>query len=201
MSVHAQKWGIKIWYLANSTSKYVYNFDIYCGRNLDAQARVDGHRGESTVAHEVVTKLAIGLKYLGHCITMDNYFISIPLFIELVLKGIYATEIVRTNCISLPSSLKNTRAFKRMDQRHMELLMHEDCVISCVMWKNKCPVLLFSTHTTPIRSPCEDRDMKPRKRGAIRKQVFTSSILVEYTKHMKGVDVANQLRVSYSSQT
>ena len=72
-----QKWGIKIWCLADSTSKYVYNFDIYCGQNLDAPARADGHWRESTMAHEVVTKLATSLEYLGHCITMDNYFTSI----------------------------------------------------------------------------------------------------------------------------
>jgi hypothetical protein len=27
-----QKWRIKIWCLAVSVSKYVYNFDIYCGK-------------------------------------------------------------------------------------------------------------------------------------------------------------------------
>jgi hypothetical protein len=27
-----QKWGIKVWCLAYSISKYVYNFDIYCGK-------------------------------------------------------------------------------------------------------------------------------------------------------------------------
>jgi len=26
-----QKWGIKVWCLADSVSKYVFNFDIYCG--------------------------------------------------------------------------------------------------------------------------------------------------------------------------
>ena len=35
MPKKSQKWGIKILCLAYSVSKYVYNFDIYCGRNLD----------------------------------------------------------------------------------------------------------------------------------------------------------------------
>jgi hypothetical protein len=25
------KWGVKVWCVADSSSKYVYNFDIYCG--------------------------------------------------------------------------------------------------------------------------------------------------------------------------
>jgi hypothetical protein len=27
------KWGLKVWYLACSVSKYVWNFDFYCGKN------------------------------------------------------------------------------------------------------------------------------------------------------------------------
>ena len=110
-----QKWGIKIWCLADFTSKYVYNFDIYCRWNLDAPARVSSHQRESIVVHDVVTNLAIGLKYLGHCITMNNYSTSIPLFIELALKEIYAMDTMKTNHIGLPSSLKNTRPFKSVN--------------------------------------------------------------------------------------
>ena len=82
----------------------------------------------------------------------------------------------------------------------MEWAMHEDRVISCVLYKDKCQVFLLSTHTTPIRAPCEIRDVIPRRQGAERVQIFTSPVLVEYTKHMRGVDVTNQLRASYSSQ-
>ena len=27
-----QKWGLKVWCLACSTSKYVWNFEVYCGK-------------------------------------------------------------------------------------------------------------------------------------------------------------------------
>ena len=143
------------------------------------------------MAHDVVTNLAIGLEYLGHCITIDNYFISIPLFIELALKGIYAIGTVKTNYTGLPSSLKNTKTFKRMEQGHMEWLMHEHCVISCVTWKNKCHVFFLSIRATLIQAHCEIRDTVPRRRGAIREQIFTSLMLVKYTKHMRGMDVAD----------
>ena len=66
------------------------------------------------VAHEAVMKLSSGLDYLGHCITKDNYFTSIPLFKELTSKGIYAMGIVKSNCIGLPSYFKNTRNGRNM---------------------------------------------------------------------------------------
>ena len=81
--------------MVDSGSKYVYNFDIYCSQNLEGQDRVGGGIWESIVAHGVVTKLCTRLEYLGHCVAVDNYFSSIPLFVELALKGIYATRTMR----------------------------------------------------------------------------------------------------------
>ena len=123
---------------------------------------------------------------------MENYFSSIPLFVELASKDIYATDTMKENHVGLPSHLKNTRAFKRVEQGHMEWAMHEDRVISCVMRKDKCSVLL-STHATPICAPCEAKDTVPQRHGAVREKIFTSPLLVEYTQHIREVDVADQL--------
>ena len=53
------------------------------------------------MVHELVEKLSNGLEYLDHCIIVDNYFLSILLFIELTSKEIHAINIVKTNCIGL----------------------------------------------------------------------------------------------------
>ena len=196
-----QKWGIKIWCLANSVSKFIYNFDIYCGRNLGNARGVGRGRQDTIVAHEVVTKLSIGLENVEHCITMDNYFTSIPLLVEPASRGIYGIGIVRTNRVGLPSHLKNARAFKRVPHGHMEWAMHDSCEVYCVKWKDKCPILLLFIHSTPIRAPCEVMDTIPRRHGGVRNKIFTSPVLVEYTKYMWGVDVADQLRASYSCET
>ena len=169
----------------------MYNFDIYCRRNLEALTKPDCNGRESTLTHVVVTKLAIGLEYLGYYITMDNYFSSISLFMELASKGIYATRTMKANCIGLPLHLKSKQAFKRIEQGHMEWVMHKNQAILCIMWKDKCLVLLFATYSIPICTPCEVGDTVPRKHGAMRDHIFTSLMLVEYTKHMKGVDGAD----------
>jgi hypothetical protein len=48
-------------------------------------------------------KLLRGLEERGHCVVMDNYFCSIPLFKELVRKGIYATGQLDLIALGFPS--------------------------------------------------------------------------------------------------
>jgi hypothetical protein len=196
-----EKWGIKFWVLANSASKFIYCFEVYCGKNLEAEVRVAVPRGEASAAYRVVMKLLQGLEGKRHCVVMDNYFSSISLFKDLVSKGIYATGTVRSNRIGLPSHLKSTKAWKRCEHGHIEWAMHESREMCSVMWKDKCPVLLLSTHALPIGYPCMLRSEVPRRNGAVREKIPTSPVLVEYTTYMRGVDVADQLCASYSSLT
>jgi hypothetical protein len=187
--------------LADSVSKFIYCFDIYCSKNLKAEIRVPGSLAQAGAAYGVVMKLLSGLEDKGNCVVMDNYFCSIPLFRDLEAKGIYAIGTVRSNRIGLSSHLKNSRAWKRSKEGHIEWAMHDSRGISCVMWKDKCPVLLISSHAIPIGYPCVPVDTVPRRHGVVREKIPTSPILLEYTTFMRGVDVADQLRASYSSQT
>jgi hypothetical protein len=101
---------------------------------------------------------------------------------------------VRCNRVpQLPSTLKNVKSWKKCEQRRIEWAMYESRGMSCVMWKDKCPVLLLSTHAIPIGYPYMPRDEVPHRNGAIWEQVPTSPVLQEYTKFMSGLDVADQL--------
>jgi hypothetical protein len=141
------------------------------------------------------------LRGKGHCVVMDNFFTSVPLFKDLARKGIYTTSTIRSNRIGIPSHLKNTRMWRRCEQGHLEWAIHASRRLSCVMWKDKCPVLLISTHALPIGFPCMRVDKVPRRNGAVREMVLTSPMLLEYTTFMRGVDVADQIWASYSSQS
>jgi hypothetical protein len=92
-----KKWEIKFWVLTDSVSKFIYCFDIYCGKNLEAEIIVPGPSVQAGAAYGVVMKLLSGLEGKGHCVVMDNFFCSIPLFRDLEAKGIYATGTVRSN--------------------------------------------------------------------------------------------------------
>jgi hypothetical protein len=67
------------------------------------------------------------------------------------------------------------------------------------MWKDKYPVLIIFTHAMPIRYPYMPCTTIPHRNRPIRENIPTLSMLLEYTTFMKGVDVADQLRTSYSS--
>jgi hypothetical protein len=194
-----EKWEIKFWVLADSASKFIYCFEIYCGKNLEAKVTVAIPRAETNAAYGVVMKLLQGLERKRHCIVMDTYFCSIPLFKDLVTKGIYATGTVRSNRIGLPTHLKNTKAWKRCNQGHIEWAMHESRCISCIMWKDKYSILLISTHAMPIGYPCMPYTTVPRRNGPVREDIPTSPMLLKYTTFIKRVDVADQLHASYCS--
>jgi hypothetical protein len=110
-----EKWGIKFWVLADSTSKFIYCFEVYCGKNLEAEVRFEVPRGKGGAAYGVVMRLVQGLEGKGHCVVMDNFFCLVPLFRDLALKGKYATGTVRSNRIGIPSHLKNTKSWKRCE--------------------------------------------------------------------------------------
>ena len=60
-----EKWGIKFWVLANSVSKFIYCFEVYCDKNLKAKIRVEIPRSEARAAYGVVMKLLEGLEEKG----------------------------------------------------------------------------------------------------------------------------------------
>jgi hypothetical protein len=78
--------------------------------------------------------------------------------------------------------------------------MHEEGDICCVVWKDKKPVVLLSTHALPL-APAGERPFVWRKFGGKKKKVRTSPMLLQYTRNMRGVDIADQLRGVYSCLT
>jgi hypothetical protein len=176
-----QKWSIKVWYLACSVIKFVWNFAIYCGKEEATSTIEPIGRGEPKLAHKVVMELVKDIEGKGHVIAMDNFFTSISLFKELAEKAIYATGTLRSNRIGIPSTLKDTKTFSRMPQGTLDWRMHESRSMSSILWKNKKPVLLLSTSTIPIGFPCVPVDTVPRRNGAVRETIPTSPMHVEYT--------------------
>jgi hypothetical protein len=115
-----EKWGIKVWCLADSITHYIANFDIYCGKSISTLENPRPSRAEASLGHSVVLKLTQGLEDKNHVVTMDNYFTSVGLFRDLERHGIYATGTVRANRIGLPPNLTNTKEFKKQAQKELD---------------------------------------------------------------------------------
>ena len=54
--------------------------------------------------------------------------------------------------------------------------MHDSCGMANKSWKDKRPIILLSTHALPIDMLKEPESYVPRRNGAIRKLVHTSSM-------------------------
>jgi hypothetical protein len=68
-----QKWNIKIWHLIYLKSHYIYDFNIYCGRN-GGNGNVELLQGgELRIECSFVMKLMEGNHGKGHCIVVNIY--------------------------------------------------------------------------------------------------------------------------------
>jgi hypothetical protein len=193
------KWGIKIWCLANASTKYVYTWDVYTGSDLKGTMR-SSSPGEAKTRYAIVMKLVDELHHRGHVVLTDNFFTSPKLLVDMAAKGTFGTGTVRTNRIGLPSRLANTKLWTKEVQGTIGWRMHSSNKISSVVWCDKKPVLILSTHATPIVPVGSTPVTVPRRNAGVVLQVPTSPVHKEYTTWMRGVDVADQIRSSYSSQ-
>ena len=109
------KWGLKLWCVACATSKFIWNFEVYCDKSGPTYGGLENVRGsgDANMVEGVVPRMVEGMENKGHVVVMDNYFTSMGLLKKLLERGIYATSSVQNNCMGLPRALCNTKAFHR----------------------------------------------------------------------------------------
>jgi hypothetical protein len=148
-----EKWGFKVWCLADSITKFVSNFQIYVGKSQDVDEEAQRACRDSTVAHGVVVDLLDGHEKKVHVVTMDNYFTLVGLFKDLLSKGIYAIGTVCSNRVGIPSVLKNKKAYRNSPQGTLVWRMHESRSMSSLIWKDKRLFLFFPPMLDLCNSP------------------------------------------------
>jgi hypothetical protein len=109
---------------ADALSKYLWNFKIYCGKSGNPY---DGDGNDSSTdfppmspmpedcprsgkgggfyGRNIVNGLIKDLHGRGHIVTTDNYFTSMPLFMELLENGTMATRTLRANQKYVPKAM------------------------------------------------------------------------------------------------
>ena len=88
------KWGVNAWTLAESKTGYVYNWEIYEGKQQQPT--------EVGLTQRVVTNLVSSVYGRGHHVYMDNYFSSPNLFDELQQNQVGACGTLRLNRVGIP---------------------------------------------------------------------------------------------------
>ena len=94
MPLKPTKRGYKIWVRSDSRTGYVYQFQVYTGKEQDVSGIGLGGR--------VVKYLCQSLKQKNVHVTFDNFFTSYTLLEDLYKDGIYCTATVRPNRTDLP---------------------------------------------------------------------------------------------------
>ena len=173
------KWGFKFWFWCASKPGYLYQFDMY----LRKKPKTEFGLGES-----VVLSLCENLKNSYCYVFFDNLFGSPNLMLKLFEDGIYATGTVRSNWKHM-STLKANKQMKRGEHDWLA------CdTISATKQMDKQSVILLSNYHNPSVVQEINRTVKGSKEKV---KVSCPAVICEYNTHMEGVDLCDQMMVSY----
>ena len=145
----------------------MWTFDVYCGANKGVPEIKGSKKGDAKQG--VVYGLLEGLENRRHIVVMDNFFSSVPLFMELLEKDTYGTGTVRANRIGLPTTLAKKSSYAKFSQRHLKWRRHVSKKFSAIVWIDKKPVLVMSTVAPSIHGVGEVCSVVERRVGSVRK--------------------------------
>ena len=182
---HHHKWGIKLWMLCEAATAYVHSFYVYRGKrdNVD----------DTNLSHKVVVKLLemSNLLRKGYHVFIDNFFTGIKLALELLSKRTYTTGTIRRNRKGLPVGLK-----KQLKPGEMSYFRKDELLGVAYRQKKsqKNPVLLLTT-----KSMATATEVQARVRGVPggRGPVTKPDVVLDYNKHMGGVDQSDMMMYAY----
>lgn len=168
------KYGIKIYALADSKTFYSYNLEVYCGK------QPDGPYSVSNKPKDVVIRLAQPLFGTGRNITCDNWFSSLGLLQHLKEKKLSLLGTIRKNKPELPPQLVNT---KSRSVKSSKFCFSKDCsLVSFIPKKGKNVLAISSMHFD----------------NEVDKDTGKPEIIMKYNSTKGGVDVVDKLGATYN---
>eukprot|EP00456_Euglypha_rotunda_P053094 TRINITY_DN42825_c0_g1_i3.p1 TRINITY_DN42825_c0_g1~~TRINITY_DN42825_c0_g1_i3.p1 ORF type:complete len:287 (-),score=-7.87 TRINITY_DN42825_c0_g1_i3:91-888(-) len=134
-------------------------------------------------------KMVDGYLEKNHVVVMDNYFTSVPLFMDLLNRSTYACGTVRLKRKLLPEEYGKQKKMSPGDH-----IYWQDGNLVATIWQDKKAVRLLSTCCKP-----EGTDSVKRRRGSQGQiQLSCPPCLKLYTRYMGGVDRSDRLVRTYS---
>ncbi|KAJ8389957.1 hypothetical protein AAFF_G00112420 [Aldrovandia affinis] len=144
------KWGVKVWVMAESSTGYITNFQVYTGRE---------GMGEKGLAHHVIMDLATPYYGSHLSIFMDNFYSGVELFEEMKGHGLDACGTVRANRKGLPKDKMLTKQ-AALDKHKFRVAQKNDLTF-CVWQDTKVVMVLSNYH-----DPTEKGSVRRRRQGA-----------------------------------
>ena len=181
------KWGLRVYVLADSATSYVYSFCPYYGK-ITTDGLVEPELPFTT---RIVLQLYQNLQKsipeaTGYHIFTNRFYTSPALSKHLLASKCHLTGTVMPNRKDVPQELKKPK-LKRGDK-----LAYRQGNLLHLAWMDKRVVTMLSTWSTSA-SEAVHRRTKSNQVEVVHKP----SVVVNYNKHMGGVDVADQYASTY----
>ncbi|XP_014487681.1 PREDICTED: piggyBac transposable element-derived protein 3-like [Dinoponera quadriceps] len=179
------RFGIKMWALG-SANGYVFNFDIYCGKNEETLKLSKCPLG-SRVVISMLEPLLINTsprKLAQYHVYFDNLFCCPDLLIHLKKAGLRSTGTVRDNRVSVKNVLDKNAP------RETHLVQHEqNNGLNFITVQDSKAVLILSTAAgvIPLGSISRYDKIEKIKKGLPFPHAFTV-----YNQFMGGIDIHDQ---------
>ncbi|XP_029295518.1 piggyBac transposable element-derived protein 4-like [Cottoperca gobio] len=182
------KSGFKLFVLADSSTGYTWDFSVYTGKTQFAPG--------IGLAYDSVMSL-IKTSYLGSGfhLYVDNFYTSPKLFKDLFSLKIGACGPYRENRRGCPNTDSN--ALKEKAPRGSIRWIRDDLLVF-VKWKDTHEVSVCSTIHEAFSGSTVQRRVKTLNGNWTTKSIPCPTPIVEYNKHMGGVDLSDQLIQHYS---
>lgn len=178
------KFGLKVFVISDALNGYIYSFCPYYGKS-------DSSEDELLKTTNTVLKLCDSLVKdplnppSGTHVYVDRYYNSPELAKELLKKRMFVTGTVMTNRKEMPTLSKPLNCGDLESRRNNDL--------GVVFWKDKRVVTMLTTKHKISRNEMTEKASKwPNK-----PPVLKPDAVLDYTKHMGGVDRADHVISSY----
>lgn len=170
------KYGIKIFWLVDSKTNYPLAAEVYLGQ----QPNLNSSKG---IAHDLVLRLMKDYLYLGANLTIDNFFVSYELAMDLLEKNTTITGTIRSNKRELPKVFASASEAKKRGPRQTVFCFSKSCELLSYT-SNTCKnVLLLSTaHAT---EKIDEETGKPL-------------VILDYNENKGGVDTFDKMLRCYT---
>ena len=168
-------WGMQAWFLADSTTGYCYNLDIYSGKETDT---VDENINKT---HRIVMNMASPCNDVGHHLYFDNYYTSLAVIADLAVKHFSACGTLRVNRKEVPQAVQKAKLKAGM----ISVFVRQNDVLY-ISWFDKRQVKLATNlHDEPM--------FTKQLSGRTANHLLQKPVAIElYTRFMGGVDRADQ---------
>lgn len=169
------KCGFKVWVLADATTGSINQFEVYTGKEGDGGG----------LGYRVIQKFTEELVGTECLVVFDNFFSSPELMQNLFDHGIYAVGTVRAQRKGLPDVVKNKKKINEGDHNYKV-----KGNVAAIQWQDKRLANVVATD----HDPSETVTVEKKNKDASKRSIKCPLAIVQYTKHMRGVDRFDQLR-------